>query len=192
MVIANNHNRPSYPMSSNLILSINNNQITKTLNPTVLGITLDPGLTFKYHFDQIKRKCNSKIRLIQTLTSKHFGINKSHLINIYKSTILSLFQYSMIPYYVASKKIQKSIQTIQNKILRIIFRPPLKTKTKTLHKLANLTPIHERLEKLVTNYLNKATENPTIQEVHDEYNLLDHKSHRAAHLSVLDQQSLID
>jgi len=70
-VIANNHNRASYPLSSNLQLTINNTQIMKSTHPTVLGITLDPGLTFKHHFDTIKQKCNSKIRLIQTLSSKH-------------------------------------------------------------------------------------------------------------------------
>jgi len=130
-VIANNHNRASYPLYSNLQLTINNTQIMKSNHPTVLGITLDPGLTFKHHFDTIKQKCNLKIRLIQTLSSKHFDIQKSHLLTIYKSKILSLFQYSMFPYYVSSTKMQKSIQVIQNKVLRIIYKPPSKPASKT-------------------------------------------------------------
>ena len=98
----------------------------------------------------------------------------------------------MIPYYVSSTKTKKSIQIIQNKVLRTIYKPPLKTKSSTIHKIANISTIDDKLVKLIQKWLNKAKDNPTIQDVIDEYNLLDQKSHRAAHLSVLNQLSVLE
>jgi len=60
-----------------------------------------------------------------------------------------------------------------------------------IHKVANLNTIHERLTKLISSFLEGAKENQTIQDVHDEYHLLMHKTFKPAHRSVLDQFNLL-
>ena len=46
-------------------------------------------------------------------------------------------------------------------------------------------------EKLICNFLEKAKENPSFQEIIDQHHLLDHKAYRSAHMSIIDQFSLI-
>ncbi len=87
------------------------------------------------------------------------------------------------------KNIDYTIQVIQNKVLRIIYKPlPLKTSIKNIHRVANMKPIHENLEKQIANFLKDAQDNQTIQ---DEFNLLTHMTHRAAHKSIIDQINLL-
>ena len=97
----------------------------------------------------------------------------------------------MIPLYVASKKIKKSIQTIQNRVLKIIYKTPQRTRTSTIHQIAKIERIAPRNEKLIHNFLDKAKENQTVQEIIDQHYLLDHKTYKSAHMSVIDQYSLI-
>ena len=148
-------------------------------------------MTFEHHFTKLKNKCKSKLNLIANLSSKKYNLNQKHLLTIYKSKILSLFQYSMVPLYVASKKTINSIQIIQNKVLRMILRTPFKTRISTLHKMANIEYIRERNENLIKNFLKRSEDNPTIQKVIDQHKLLNHNEYRAAHRSVIDQVSLL-
>ena len=156
LVIARNFNRPSYLFSSNLHLTINNSQIKKTEYPTLLGITLDSGLTFKEHFKNIKIKCESKINLLKILSSKIYCINPKYLLTIYKALVLSLIQYSMLPYAITSNKIKKDLQVIQNRAIRVIFKLNKRTSKKILQSVSNIEPLENRLKKLMINFINKS------------------------------------
>ena len=104
MVIANNHNRPSYELSSNLNLEINNQKIEKVKQAKLLGINFDPGLIFESHFNEIINKCSSKLNLLKILSSKHYALKTKTLTTVYKLTIHSIIQYSMLPYHITRKK----------------------------------------------------------------------------------------
>ncbi len=51
--------------------------------------------------------------------------------------------------------------------------------------------IHENLEKKIANFLKAAQDSQTIQDVYNEFNLLTHMTHRAAHKSIIDQINLL-
>ncbi|RNA38769.1 hypothetical protein BpHYR1_014798 [Brachionus plicatilis] len=79
--------------------------IKKTLNPTLLGIKLDPGLTFKPHLENIL-----KLDLLKILSSRNYSLNFKHLITVNKLVVMSLIQYSMIPFIACNETIKKSFQ----------------------------------------------------------------------------------
>ena len=156
MVIANNHNRPSYELSSNLNLEINNQKIEKVRQAMLLGINFDPGLTFESHFNEIINKFSSKLNLLKILSSKHYGLKTKTLTTVYKLTIHSIIQYSMLPYHITRKKIKKKLQIIQNKALKIIFKVNRNTSNKILHAIANISTIEQRLKNLTKNYITRS------------------------------------
>ena len=169
-----------------LEIVINNQAIKNNENQTLLGITLDPQLKFDEHFRLVKTKALKKFNIIKILSSKYFAVNSKHLLSIYSALIRSLFQYSMMPYIISSKKIKNCIQTLQNKILRAIFKIKKHSSIKILHSLANTEHIYERITKQAKNYLARAClHNNTID------NLITHHSNasigqKTKHKSILD------
>lgn len=171
MLIANNYNRPSYELSSNLSLEINNTKIDKVKQAKLLGINLDAGLTFESHFNEIINKCSSKLNLLKILSSKHYGLKTRTLLTVYKLTILSIIQYSMLPFHIIRKKIKKKLQIIQNKALKIIFKINRNTSNNILHAIANIDTIEQRLKALSINYLTRSTViDEEIKEIIESYN----------------------
>jgi hypothetical protein len=148
IVLAGNHNRPSYHLSSNLQLKLGKSKISKILDPKLLGITLDPGITFSNHFDILMEKCTSKLNLIKKLRSKHYGIKPDHLLTIYKSLVMSLFNYSMLPYLVTKNSIKKKLQVFQIKHLKSYLN--YHRKRAQISFIANIDTIETRIKKLAT------------------------------------------
>ena len=54
---------------NNLSLTLYNKQITKSTNPTLLGIQLDKHLNFDDHFNNLRKQLSTKINLIYHLNS---------------------------------------------------------------------------------------------------------------------------
>jgi hypothetical protein len=149
-----------------LKLKIKNQPIERCLYPRFLGITLDSTLNFEKHFSEIIKKCTSKINMISILSSKAFRINKANLLTIYKSFILSLFQYSMLPYLSTTSATQRKLQTIQNRVLKTILKLPAHTNTTLIHNMLTIETLDKRLKSLATSYLTKASNtNETIADL---------------------------
>ena len=54
--------------NSNLGLNINNKALPMALHPKVLGLTLDPKLTYNAHFQNIATHAQKPLHVIKTLT----------------------------------------------------------------------------------------------------------------------------
>ena len=143
----------------NLKLTLNNKPINKSPNPTLLGITLDKHLNFDYHFHSLIKKLTTKINLISHLSSRTYSINPKYLLTIYKATILSKIQYSMLPYQVTSTRTQNKLQLIQNQILRRILNVHSKTSIKLIHTITNMPTINQHLTNLTIKFISKARTN---------------------------------
>ncbi|CAF0801792.1 unnamed protein product [Brachionus calyciflorus] len=180
MLIANNHNRPSYELSSNLSLEINNQKIEKARQAKLLGINLDPGFKFDTHFTELNKKCSSKLNLLKILSSDHYAIRTKTLITVLKLTIHSIIQYSMLPYHIAQKKVKNKIQIIQNKALKIILKVNRNTSIKILHAIADLPTIEQRLKKLTKNFLTRsAVIDQDVKEIISTYDRATSESTRS-------------
>ncbi|CAF0948508.1 unnamed protein product [Brachionus calyciflorus] len=151
---------------NDLKLSINNQTIDYCTNPIILGIEFDTKCSFTKHFENLIKKCTSRVNLLRILAFKSNRLNKNYLLIIYKSLILSLFQYSSLPYIVTTEKIKSKLQVIQNKCLKIILGVPLRTSTTLIHDHFHIQMIDTRLKSLAKNYLGKSIAwNPTIRNL---------------------------
>ena len=84
-----------------------------------LGITLDPSLNFKYHFEKIIERCNAKLNLIRIFASFNKSISCDKLITAYKAYVLSKIQYSIIPFIYSKENAIKKIENLQNEALTV-------------------------------------------------------------------------
>ena len=121
---------------NNLSLTLYNKQITKSTNPTLLGIQLDKHLNFDDHFNNLRKQLSTKINLINHLSSRSYNINPQHLLTIYKAIILSKIQYSMLPFTVTSQTNQHKLQLIH---LTKYMQPPQQFQS-TFNKKRPLNP----------------------------------------------------
>ena len=55
--------------------------------PTILGVTLDRGMTFRQHTDHINTKAKTRLNVLRALTNTSYGHSKEHITTVYKQFI---------------------------------------------------------------------------------------------------------
>ena len=65
--------------SNNLNLTIDDTVLPRTKNPKIIGLTLDPKLTYNEHIKKAKTKADKNIKILKALTSTHWGKSKKNL-----------------------------------------------------------------------------------------------------------------
>lgn len=133
-------------------LEYNNIQIQRVDNLRILGVVFDKSFTFREHCLQLRKNLNSRLNIIKYLTSKHFMIHISTMINITRCLVLSKIDYALpiygwcapsnlnlikAPYHAAIRRSIGALRTspIPN-ILAEAGMPSVETRTSLLtHKL---------------------------------------------------------
>ena len=64
--------------TSNLDLSINNKALPMAMHPKVLGLTLDPKLTYSTHIHNISVQAHKPLQIIKALTATGWGNRRRH------------------------------------------------------------------------------------------------------------------
>jgi hypothetical protein len=165
--------RKSYNRLYSLNLFIENEPLLLDPFPKLLGINFDPKLSFHKHFKQIQQRAMSKISILRILKSKIGYHNNKFLINVYKTLVRSIFDYSDIIIATANPTSAQIVQKVQNIFLRICCNAPLLTSTTALHEQARVETIQTRSLSLSKKYLRKAyASNDLIKKLYDNY-LLD-------------------
>jgi len=163
----------SYNRLYSLNLFIENEPLLLDPFPKLLGINFDPKLSFHKHFKQIQQRAMSKISILRILKSKIGYHNNKFLINVYKTLVRSIFDYSDIIIATANPTSAQIVQKVQNIFLRICCNAPLLTSTTALHEQARVEAIQTRSLSLSKKYLRKAyASNDLIKKLYDNY-LLD-------------------
>jgi hypothetical protein len=103
---------------SERIISIGNETITRTDSYKYLGTIITSKLSWNEQWEHISKKFNSALYLIKTM--KNLGFKKEILITVYKSLMLSHIISNSAVLCSASKQIKQEIESIQNKVLKII------------------------------------------------------------------------
>ena len=88
--------------------------------------------------EKIKKTCTSRLNIIRLLTHKSWGLKKETLVQIYKSLIRSVIEYTGLSYYAFGKTQRKELEVIQNSAMRTIFNKKREFGTKNLLKLAGV------------------------------------------------------
>ena len=155
-------------------LTINNQKINYEKNPKFLGIKFDGYLNGSAQIEEIKEKTKSRINILKILSyRKRWRIKENTLVQIYKSLIRSIIDYSAFLAGFASDSKLTILDRIQNEALRIIFRVKRTDhlSNSKLRKLAKVESIKERMTKLSNKYIRRAVinSNDLINELLKSY-----------------------
>src|SRR6266516_1178657 len=93
-------------------LNIYGNPIIFLNSVKMLGVIFDSHLTWKAHIDYLIAKSVKGLNLIRCISGTNWGSNKSTLLTIYKSIILSSLDYCCFTYDTASPSNLKRLDSI--------------------------------------------------------------------------------
>ena len=137
-------------------LKLNGNDLEYVTHYKYLGIILDSTLTFKNQIQNTIKIVAHKISLLQKIRNY---INKNAAIQIYKTMIVPYIDYGDIITYNISNKYLNKLQTLQDRALKICFKPRIYTPSIILHRSANLAFLYKRRLCHVYNFMYKQQNN---------------------------------
>jgi exonuclease III len=140
-------------------------------NPVLLGVTFDEQLSFNKQIESIKTKSIKRMNLIKTLASKHFKLKEKTLVAIYKSLIRSIIEYNFFFTNTISPTNTNSLQIIQNKVIKIIYKLKIYTNLEKFHEEIKLESVATRMSTLLDRYIQRSVtnSNPQITQLIEEF-----------------------
>lgn len=136
-------------LSTQMKLSIGDLPIKRVNEFNYLGITLDQFLNFESHLKKIKYKITSRMF---TLKKIRWTLKQSDALTLYRSSILPYFDQGALFYSSTNKKTFCSLQTLQNKSLRIIYPRKGWKGTSHAHTTSRLMLIEDRCRFAMLKY----------------------------------------
>ena len=131
---------------SNPDLKINNTALPMATHPKVLGLILDPKLTYSTHI-HISVQVHKPLQIINALTATGWGKQKETLMVTYKAVMRQALEYaSSIWLPLASSTSINKLQVMQNAALRTATGCTQDTNIQQLHDETLTLPIHEHLQ----------------------------------------------
>ena len=105
--------------TSNLDLTINNKALPMATHPKVLGLTLDPKLTYSIHIHNIPVQAHKPLLIIKALTATGWGKQKETLMATYKAVRRPALEYaSSVWSPIASSTGINNLQVMQNAAMK--------------------------------------------------------------------------
>ena len=120
------------------------------LHPKVLGLTLDPKLTYNAHIQNIATHAHKPLQVIKALTGTTWGKQKETLVATYKAVMRPTLEYaSSIWSPIASPTSINKLQVMQNAALRACTECTECTHDTNIQHLrdeTNILPIQKHLQ----------------------------------------------
>ena len=124
------------------------------MHPHVLGLTLDPKLTYSIHQQHLS--AHTPLQIIKTLTATGWGKQKETLMSTYKAVMRPALEYaSSVWSPIASSTSINKLQVMQNTALRTATGCTQDTNIHHLHDEILTFPIHEHLQLHASQYKHK-------------------------------------
>lgn len=133
-------------------IHIDQTPIEHVSNYKYLGIILNNQLTFK---EQINMTVGIVAPKVNALFYLKRYVNYKTLLQIYKTTILPLMEYSNIAYPLISKSLNIKKQRLQNRALKIIYSHQTNISLEEMHTNAKLTSLSQRADKQILSMMFK-------------------------------------
>ena len=110
-----------YNLNSDTIqkLYLNGTQIPFHNSIRILGMVFDRKLNWTIHLKQLKNSCKTKMNILKTLAHHTWGADKTSLLNIYKSLILSKINYGSQVYNTAKSSHLRILDSIHHEGIRL-------------------------------------------------------------------------
>ena len=118
----------------------------------LLGLWLDPKLTFNKHIEETVKKCYKRVYILRNLKAK--GITQEILVTIYKQQIRSVLEYAAAAWFpvVNASQIAK-LDRIQNICLKTIVS--FDVRSEKLRTKLNIPDMYTRLQSLTDRFILK-------------------------------------
>ena len=130
-------------------------------HPKVLGLTLDPKLTYSTHIHNISVQSHKPRQIIKALTATGWGKQKETLMATYKAVMRPALEYaSSVWSPIAPSTSINKLQVMQNAALRTATGCTQDTNIQHLHDETLTLPIHEHLQLHASQYKQK-TQHPS-------------------------------
>jgi len=123
-------------------IKFNDNCLTRVSHVKYLGVFLDEHLTFNYHINEV---CKSLRRYFSVFYNIRRYLNKAHIRSIYYSMIYSKIKYGITTYGLTTAKNIKKVQTMQNKLLKVITNQTYRSPTNELHNSLEILKVKDIL-----------------------------------------------
>ena len=120
--------------------------LEKNDNPTYLGVTFDPRLTWRNQIDNAQKKGIQRLALMKKLAGSDWGANHSILKKTYTSYIRPTLEYGSTVWSTAAKSNLQKIDKVQNLGLRIITGAMKTTPIRAMEDPATLSTMEVRRE----------------------------------------------
>ena len=89
-------------------------------NPKILGITLDPSLTFSPRLKDLAKRARSRLNIMRALAGFNWGQSRETLLTTYKALIKPFMTYDApVSYPNSSVSYIRPLQAVQNVALHI-------------------------------------------------------------------------
>jgi len=137
---------------------INGEKIKLEEQITFFGVRFDKFLTFRHQIKYIKDTCKKRINALKVIKFGNWKLNDNVLVNLYKTLVRSVIDYSLFFFCILSIQAKAELQTIQNDCIRLIKNVKLvdKITIEKLHEMAGLETLEERATFLLNSYISKA------------------------------------
>ena len=143
-----------------LELQINNTQLPTVKEPKILGLTLDPKLTYTGHVRKTVTKAKNTLKALKALTTTHWGKSKETLLVTYKTITRPILEYANTIWSpIISQTNTQKLQTVQNTALRTVTGCTLDTNAEHLHSETLTLPLREHF-KLHSSQLRQLAQDP--------------------------------
>ena len=149
----------SNELSIDLPIFIDGAKVPTKKDPKILGVILDPLLTFKPHAAYIKDKVLARNNLLKALAGSSWGKEKETLLTTFKATGQSLLNYCA-PIYTPTLAPTNwnELQIVQNANLRTALGCHKMSSQDHLHSEAKTMPVKEHCEMLSKQLLLSTTQ----------------------------------
>ena len=137
-----------------LPIHIKGKKVPTWKDPKILGVTLDPMMTFKYHAKNLKEKISSRNNILKALAGSSWGKEKEILLTTYKAISGSVLNYAA-PIWTPtlSDTNWNELQTTQNAALRTATGCVKMTGIDHLHSEAKCMPVKDHNHMLSKQFL---------------------------------------
>jgi hypothetical protein len=155
--------------SNRHIVTLNGLSIPWSNQVKYLGLTLDQKLTFKDHIEGIQTKCNKYIKCLYPLINRRSKLCMKNKLLIYKQVFRPAMLYAVPIWSSCCTTRKKTLQRIQNKILKMILKLPPWYSTTEIHRISNVETLEQMSNKITNSFRVKSLQSTiaTINSLFD-------------------------
>ena len=134
-----------------LWVNVGGTQIWESSSQKILGVIIDRNLKFEEHVGQILAVAGRKLTALATMTNV---LTFSKLRLLIKSFVVSQFSYCLSVWMLCSRTLNKRINKLQERALRILYHDYISSFTDLLEKDNSIT-VHDHNIQILANEMYK-------------------------------------